>query len=686
MPLPRPVLDTRTFDQLVAEGRAQLPRLTRLHTDHNFSDPGMTLQELAAWLSEHNFYRFDRVTVEAQRAFLRLIGVSPRPAAVARTVVGIDSGRSSPVALPARMQLVDAAGGADFETVDALTVSPARIVHVLGGRTQLADCTQQNEAPYDRTRPEIGSFLPLGPRPHAGAALYLGFDRMPGEPGQRVSLYVWTTTPERDAATRVALIAEWATLRAEVKRTCPCTPAAAARVPDWRDHYWARTVWEYRRPSGRWTPLEGVVDETRALTLSGYVRFRAPDDPAAGGAGPHHYIRCRLVAGRYECAPRIDCLLANAVTVEHAVTIPREPLGTSRGHAAERYTAKHAPMVAGSTALEVVNAGSAEAGWREVPEWDGVGAHDRAYRLEPQTATLTLGNGLRGMPASAGAQLFLGYRRGSGPAGNVAARTLERFDGGAANAARVPAWQVIAPDLSVRQPVAAFGGAPAETLEAAKARAVEALAAVHKAVTLADFETLALCTPGVAVARARAIAETHPAVPCYRAAGSVTVVVIPECPGPHPVPSAAMLRAVREFLHPRRLVATEVHVAAPRYVRVTVHATLHADAGAERSDLARAARAAIDAYLHPLTGYDGRGWPAGRAVYRAEMMALLAALPGVACVTALGLQRKGDAAPRCGNVAICAGDLIAPGRHRIAVQSTRPGRLTRSVAHECECP
>ena len=45
MPLPIPVLDDRTFDQLVAEGRSLIPRYTRVWTNHNVSDSGITLLE-----------------------------------------------------------------------------------------------------------------------------------------------------------------------------------------------------------------------------------------------------------------------------------------------------------------------------------------------------------------------------------------------------------------------------------------------------------------------------------------------------------------------------------------------------------------------------------------------------------------------------------------------------------------
>jgi hypothetical protein len=42
MPLDEPILDDRTFDDLVAELRQSIPRFSKEYTNFNESDPGMT--------------------------------------------------------------------------------------------------------------------------------------------------------------------------------------------------------------------------------------------------------------------------------------------------------------------------------------------------------------------------------------------------------------------------------------------------------------------------------------------------------------------------------------------------------------------------------------------------------------------------------------------------------------------
>ncbi|HEX6904125.1 MAG TPA: baseplate J/gp47 family protein [Thermoanaerobaculia bacterium] len=73
MSLPLPNLDDRTYDDLLEEMRARIPSLSLEWTDHNPSDPGITLLELFTWLTEMLLYRVNRVPDETVRTFLRLL-------------------------------------------------------------------------------------------------------------------------------------------------------------------------------------------------------------------------------------------------------------------------------------------------------------------------------------------------------------------------------------------------------------------------------------------------------------------------------------------------------------------------------------------------------------------------------------------------------------------------------------
>jgi hypothetical protein len=73
MPITLPNLDDRTFADLVKEAHGLIPVHAPEWTNHNESDPGITLIEMFAYLTEMLIYRLNRVTDANVCAFLRLI-------------------------------------------------------------------------------------------------------------------------------------------------------------------------------------------------------------------------------------------------------------------------------------------------------------------------------------------------------------------------------------------------------------------------------------------------------------------------------------------------------------------------------------------------------------------------------------------------------------------------------------
>ena len=697
MPLPKPTLDNRRYDQLVAEGRALIPQLAPSWTDQNASSPGITLIELGAWLTEQNVYRFDRIADEGLRAFVRLVGVEPRMPTVAHTVVAVRNANPAGLALPARVQLADAASLPRFETREPLFTSPCMLVRVA---TSSDAGTDDADRSGDHTADNLAlaPFAAFGTRARPGHALYLGFDRALDAPGATLSLHAWTDCWQADTATRSALQAEHHALAAHAG------PGCAPR--DWRLHYRVTTRWEFHAGAGRWLPLADVEDETRALSLSGFVRFGAPAGHQPLVSGGPFYIRCRIVRGRFECPPRLVHVGINAVACEHAVTSDEVRIGMARGHAGAGFDLGQAPVVAGSVRLRLDDgAGQVDTGWTSAPDFERAGPFDQVVALEPERGILRGGDGLRGAIVPALYQVFACWRAGSGPEGNLDAGALAALPANAANLALQPALATLGIPLAVAQDFAATGGAPRETLAAAQARAFALCGAVDKAVTLADIERLALATPGVPLARVRAVAGLDVRLPCYPTPGVVTLIVIPPCPGPAPLPSRALLDAVERWLDPRRLVTSEIHAIAPRYRRVGVSATLHLACEADPAQVLRLALVRLRSFLDPLAGGpDGTGWPFGRTVYRTEVMALLADIAGVRSVTGLQLLAGGCAAQGCGcgnvasqgrcgyeasqgrcdNIMLCPHELVMAGALRLAVVSETVRNLKKSDEHECE--
>ena len=87
MRLPEIELDDRRFQDLVYEARRRISRACPEWTEHNVSDPGITLIELFAWMTEMTIYRLNRVPDKLHVKLLELLGIRLDGPSAARTAL-----------------------------------------------------------------------------------------------------------------------------------------------------------------------------------------------------------------------------------------------------------------------------------------------------------------------------------------------------------------------------------------------------------------------------------------------------------------------------------------------------------------------------------------------------------------------------------------------------------------------
>src|SRR5882762_4397491 len=136
-----PVIDDRRYSDILEELRTRIPRYTpewQGWTDLNDSDPGITLSQLLAWLTEMMIHRMNNVPALNYLKFLELLGVELRPAQPAFAEVEfpvVADHTQSFVFVPWRTQVSARAedGGAPivFETDAALYALTAQLRFVL---------------------------------------------------------------------------------------------------------------------------------------------------------------------------------------------------------------------------------------------------------------------------------------------------------------------------------------------------------------------------------------------------------------------------------------------------------------------------------------------------------------------------------------------------------------------------
>src|SRR5262249_38502431 len=230
------------------------------------------------------------------------------------------------------------------------------------------------------------------------------------------------------------------------------------------------------------------------------------------------------------------------------------------------------------------------------------------------------------------------------PADTPHNRAILRMPLGASGAAEFEAFTKKL--VKIGKPLAAKGGAAAESLTHAIGRAIESIEKTQRAVTLGDYEALALHTAGARLARAEARANLHPGFSCLNAPGVITALVLPYLPVDRPAPSPGLLQLVADYLARRRVIGTRVVVVGPSYLELTVSAKVVACSGVNKADLQQRVTDSLNRFFHPLTGGPaGKGWPFGRDVFRSEVLQVIDETAGVDHALSLELI-GGDGAPQ----------------------------------------
>ncbi|MFJ9427703.1 putative baseplate assembly protein [Streptomyces sp. NPDC101249] len=649
MALPSPNLDDRRFQQLVDEAKRYVRRRAPEWTDHNVSDPGVTLIETFAYLVDQLLYRLNRVPDKNYTAFLDLLGIRlfPPAAAAADVDFWLSAPQPDTVTLAPGTEVTTAGGDAEeavvFATTGELRIVPSELI-------RLVTAFRTGEQ-TDRT----GELAEGGDVPAFQAA---------PQPGDALLFGLPTAVPRCVVAVRLDS-------RVEGIGVDPRQPPL---------------VWE-AWDGGGWQRCESGEDSTGGLNRPGEIVLYVPAGHTASVIGGTRagWLRCRVTEAQpgqpfYSESPTVReaavFTVGGTMTVEHAETESDVPLGVSEGVAGQTFRLARPPVLLDGEP-PVVEVSSAD-GWQR---WDLVehfgrsGPADRHVRIDATTGEFTFPPALRepdgtlrlcGAVPAKGARIRVArYRTGGGPAGNVARGAISVLRSSVPYIARVDNREE------------ASGGVAGETVENAKLRAPQALRIQERAVTAEDYEIIA----GQAAPSLRRVR----CMPAADEAGAVRVLVVPDAVADEGddrlrfeqlIPSDQVLRAVTASLDERRLIGTRLVVEPPVYQGVTVVARLAAPADAV--DRVRdAALGALFRHLNPLIGgADGTGWPFGRPVQYGDVFGVLQRATGHALVEEILLfpadpitGRRGAPADR---VDLAAGALVFSHQHQVVVTALEP--------------
>lgn len=620
MPLEEPKLDDRDFEQLMRDLRLRIPRYSKEWTNYNDSDPGITLLQLFAWLSEMMLFRMNQVPLKNYVKFLKLLGQELRPARPARARLTFTAAPGAVVVqpVPARTQvsatLDDGGDPLIFETERGLDLVrvPLEVVGVFDGAAFL-NASGANAAPGTK-------FRPFGWAPDIGNALYLGFKPPdpPAAPGAQ--------GPFPPEITFRAFLPPEATAGKPVR----CTGEQRPPSPP------VRLVWEFRPRADEnfWQPLNIFEDETAAFTREGYIRVEGPRniqpsvEPRLSPV-PLYWLRVRIdgtalyPAGQ---APELDFLRTNTVDAVNLSTVRGEILGISQGQPDERFELQRKPVARDSLKLRTELSNGDVEEWTEQQDLLASKPDDAHYTLNATAGIIQFGNGERGRIPDADANVIATeYRYGGGARGNkVGAGTIKS-----------PQTVLVGVE-KVTNERPAVDGADEQTLEELKLEAPALLRRRDRAVTPEDFKSLAEEVGGVA--KARALSQTHPDHPGVRVPGAVTVVVIPDNTvaipdndDQPPKPSGDLISRVCAMLDEKRLLTAEVFVKGPEYQKVRVEALVTAAPYASFDQVTISVIKAIDKLLDPRRG------EFGKELFPTSLFSTILQVPDVEAVLSLNI-------------------------------------------------
>src|SRR5437016_8353945 len=464
MALPVPSLDDRRFQDLVDDAKRLVQQRCPEWTDHNVSEPGVTLIETFYLMTDQVLYRLNRVPDRNYVKFLELIGVRLYPPTAARVPITFWLSGLHPekLTIKAGTQVATLRTETDeaiaFTTIADLPIIPCSVQQVgssLAGEQEVRDHTD---------------------------AL-----------ANRTDFYCFDRVPKPDDALLVGLSEAIPANAVTLRFKCDIEGVGV-------DPENPPLIWEAWDGYG-WSPCEVDRDGTGGLNRDGDVVLHVPKSHTVSVIQQQRarWLRARVLKPEpdqptYSASPTINGLTAFTIggTTEavNAELVENELLGASEGVPGQGFSLKHRPVVPGGAAaiLEV----SGVDGWQEwtqAQDFVDSKPDDHHFVLDAVAGEVQLGPGVRepdgalrnyGAVPPKGARLRLrSYLIGGGGHGNVARNTISVLKSSIPYVSKVQNRR------------AAEGGVDGEDIENAKVRGPIVLRTRDRAVTMEDYEHLA---------------------------------------------------------------------------------------------------------------------------------------------------------------------------------------------------
>jgi predicted phage baseplate assembly protein len=664
MPLTAPNLDDRRFQDIVDEAKKRIPHYCKEWTDHNVSDPGVTLIELFAWMHDLLLYRLNQVPDLHYIRFMEMLGINLQEPLPAKTAVTfwLSKPQDTVALIPAGTEV--ASTQTETEPSIIFTTDTDFRIHQPKWKSIICETTGEDRKKHfssqnlKRSQAGFEGFEVFSRVPMVDDALYFGF--------------------ENDLSNHI--------LGFEMD----CDPAGGTGIdPTIPPYLWEASTGQ----NGAWSPCELDSDTTKGMNNPGKIFIHLPQmGKNEVNDSELFWVRVRIreitpVERRegmhpYRLTPRIRKVSVaswgGSVPATHAQLIVRELLGRSDGSPGQRFHLQIHPILRrlpGETIVLEIDGESPQT-WKEVRDFAGSNAEDKHFSVDGVTAEIRFGPAIRqpdgtiklyGAIPTRGASIYFDrYHHGGGQEGNVEAGIINTLKTAIPYIARVVNRK------------SAFGGLDDETLEAAMVRVPALLRSRERAVTEADYEFLThQALPG-AIGRVKCLQPRSSE--SGRVAGRVDpslvyVLVIPRLPNPSSRLNPDLLKMSDEhksilsaYLDERRLLTTRLEVRDPAYYWVSVEVQLRATSNTQQTKVEADVLARLYSFINPLTGgSDGTGWPFGRPIYASDVYQCLQGIPDVMFIRNVEMfqVQEGKRGSAVESIELVAHGVVASAAHHV---------------------
>ncbi len=644
-----PNLDDRTWQDLVDEMTALIPRYAPQWTDRSPSDLGMTLIELFAWLVEQLIYRLNRVPEKNYVAFLKLLGIPRDPPAPARTFLTFTAPQAGKKGIQLDKGTQTQTLGSEreapvvFETDEEVTVLPISLKEILVFPS--SDGQPESIPALIALPPSSGHKLTVAKR--TTAQICLGFE-------------VSNLEIFKDSELELQL-------RMKLSQPLPLVSKSNEGKDILPTITWTYSTGDHK-PS-EWSKVPGLPDAANLspelrLQRDGVVALRMPmvndgdtkvwakqeskdwyEPPREAFTGYWIGIKISNKADKaidQTIAIHFLALKYNWVSAHNALTVT-DKLEAGDESDYQVRALSHRPLFRlpdnanpyGHLKITV----DGKDDWTSVPDLLvdlDVDNPKKVYVVDPTLGEIRFGGRDR-LPDPVTGKV---RSRGARPKGTITA-TYRYVAGGASG--NVVAGKVIVlskpteeqKGVSVTNPMAATGGRDEEPIDDALRRAPGLLKTRDRAITVEDYEYLAReASTEVRIVRClgpkplKAGGSPENEDGFDRSPGRVNVIIVRDrgMDDDRPLPGGDLIRLVHGYLDERRDLTAHLEVKEPQYLRVkvTTEFVIWDDAvksGVLVPDVTGRITESIKTFLHPTRGgLDGSGWQLGQHVFASDLL------------------------------------------------------------------